>query len=185
TPDIRRLARYARRIELPGVHFHYNNYNLVLLGMLLECVTGSSVSEYLQEKLWRPLGMEFPASWSLDSQHSGMEKMESGLNARAIDFAKFGGLYFHRGDWEGKQIVPESWVTESTTIAQDAKWTNYKYLWWIPRQGKGRFMAIGNLGQFIYIAPDKDCIILRFGKGKPRNWAPFYLQTFASLVKQL
>ncbi len=184
-PDIRQLARQARPIEPPGLRFHYNNYNLVLLGMLLERVTSGTVSAYLQEKLWEPLGMEFSASWSLDSQQCGMEKMESGLNARPIDFAKFGRLYLRGGDWEGKQIVPEGWITESTTVAPDAKWTNYKYLWWIPRQGKGRLMAIGNLGQFIYIAPDKDCIILRFGRGKPRDWAPFYLQLFASLVELL
>lgn len=185
TTDIRQLAVRAKRVEPPGERFHYNNYNLVLLGMVLERVTGGSVSNYLQDKLWKPLGMEFPASWSLDSQHCGMEKMESGLNARAIDFAKFARLYLRRGDWQGRQIVPESWVIQSTTVDEDAKWSNYKYLWWIPRQGKNRFMAIGNLGQFIYVAPDRDCLVLRFGRGKPRNWAPLYLQLFASLVEQL
>ena len=183
--DLRGLARNASREEPPGLHFHYNNYNLVLLGMVLERVTGSSVSNYLQEKIWKPLGMESPASWSLDSQQSGMEKMESGLNARAIDFAKFGRLYLRRGDWNGRQIIPESWVVESTTIESDAKWKNYKYLWWIPRSGKGRFMAVGNLGQFIYVAPDKDCILLRFGRGKPRNWQCTYPQLFASIAELL
>jgi CubicO group peptidase (beta-lactamase class C family) len=171
--------------EAPGIHFHYNNYNLVLLGMILERVTGGTVSQYLQEKIWKPLGMEFPASWSLDSRKSSMEKMESGLNARAIDFAKFGRLYLRRGDWNGRQILPESWVAESTTPDPHAGWSNYKYLWWIPRSGKGRFMAVGNLGQFIYVAPDKDCAILRFGRGKPRNWQRIYPQLFAALVDQL
>ena len=183
--DLRRLAQHASRAEPPGVQFHYNNYNLILLGMILEGVTGRTVSEYLQEKIWKPLGMEFPASWSLDSQHSGMEKMESGLNARAIDFAKFGRLYLRHGDWDGKQIIPESWVVESTTVEPDSKWTNYKYLWWIPRTGKGRFMAVGNLGQFIYVAPDKDCIILRFGRGKPHNWQKVYPQLFGALAESL
>jgi CubicO group peptidase (beta-lactamase class C family) len=90
--DLRRLALSARKSEASGTCFRYNNYNLVLLGMVLEHVTGGTVSAYLQEKLWQPLGMEFPASWSLDSQRHGMEKMESGLNARAIDFAKFGSF---------------------------------------------------------------------------------------------
>lgn len=183
--DLRKLARRARRAGSPGEVFHYNNYNLVLLGMILERVTGSTVSAYLQEKLWQPLGMEFPASWSLDSQRSGMEKMESGLNARAIDFAKFGRLYLRHGDWDGKQIVPESWVRESTTVASDARWTNYKYLWWIPRSGNGRYMAVGNLGQFIYIAPDKECLILRFGRAKPREWQKVYVQLFSSIAELL
>ncbi|MFN2237671.1 MAG: serine hydrolase domain-containing protein [Anaerolineales bacterium] len=167
--DLRSLASEAKKLESPGQHFHYNNYNLILLGMLLERVTGENVSTYLQERIWKPLGMEFPASWSLDSQQNGMEKMESGLNARAIDFAKFGHLYLRQGNWDGKQVIPESWVAESTIVDPDAKWTNYKYLWWIPHSGKGRFMAVGNLGQFIYIAPDKDCMILRFGRGKPNT----------------
>ena len=182
THDIRQLAKHARRSGEPGLHFQYNNYNLVLLGMILERVTSSTVSAYLQEKIWKPLGMEYPATWSLDSQQSGMEKMESGLNARAIDFAKFGRLYLHNGNWDGKQIIPESWVLESTTAATDAKWTNYKYLWWLPRSGKGRFMAVGNLGQFIYVAPDKDAIILRFGRGKPKNWQMVYPQLFNSIL---
>ena len=183
--DLRKLAAQTKIIETPGTRFHYNNYNLVLLGMLLERVTGGTVSNYLQEKIWKPLGMEFPASWSLDSQQRGMEKMESGLNARAIDFAKFGRLFLRRGEWNGKQVIPESWVVESTTVEPGAKWTNYKYLWWILRSGKGRFMAVGNLGQFIYIAPDKDCIILRFGRGKPQNWQRVYPQLFGALSELL
>lgn len=183
--DLRKTALRANKVEPPGTRFNYNNYNLLLLGMIIERVTGDSVSYYLQEKIWKPLGMEFPASWSLDSQQSGMEKMESGLNARAIDYAKFARLYLRRGDWDGRQVVPESWVVESTTVAPEAKWTNYKYLWWIPRSGHNRFMAVGNLGQFIYIAPDRDCIILRFGKGKPKNWQKVYVQLFGAIADAL
>ena len=183
--DLRKLAASVRKAESPCLHFHYNNYNLILLGTILERVTSSTVSEYLQDKIWKPLGMEFPASWSLDSQLSGMEKMESGLNACAIDFAKFARLYLRRGEWNGKQVVPESWVVESTRVESDAKWTNYKYLWWIPRAGKGRFMAVGNLGQFIYVAPEKDCIFLRFGRGKLGNWQMVYPQLFGALAELL
>lgn len=183
--NLRQLVRQVKSIETPGTRFNYNNYNLILLGMIIERVTGGSVSKYLQEKIWKPLGMEFPASWSLDSQISGMEKMESGLNACAIDFAKFGRLYLRKGDWNGKQIIPESWVVESTTVAPDARWTNYKYLWWISRSGKGRFLAVGNLGQFIYVAPDKNCVIVRFGRGKPGNWKMTYPQMFGSIADRL
>jgi CubicO group peptidase (beta-lactamase class C family) len=183
--DLRNLARRVGSAETPGTRFQYNNYNLILLGMIIERISQGSVSSYLQEKIWKPLGMEYPASWSLDSQQSGMEKMESGLNAAAIDYARFGRLYLRKGDWEGRQIIPESWVVESTTIAPDAKWTNYKYLWWIARSGKGRFMAVGNLAQFIYLAPDKDCIMIRFGKGKPKNWRNIYPQLFGRIAEKL
>jgi CubicO group peptidase (beta-lactamase class C family) len=183
--DLRALARKARSEEPPGQHFHYNNYNLVLLGMILERVTGRTVSAYLEEKLWQPLGMEFPASWSLDSAGSGMEKMESGLNARAIDFAKFGLLYLRHGQWNGRQLVPEQWVVESTTVGPGAMWSNYKYLWWIPRSGNGRFMAIGNLGQFIYLAPDKDCLVLRFGRAGLKDWQTAFVQLFGAIADRL
>jgi CubicO group peptidase (beta-lactamase class C family) len=181
SPDLRSLALSAQKSESPGTVFRYNNYNLILLGMILERVTGGTVSAYLEAKIWKPLGMEFPASWSLDSRKCGMEKMESGLNACAIDFAKFGQLYLQRGEWNGRQIVPESWVVESTTAVPDAPWKNYKYLWWISRTGHGRFTAVGNLGQFIFIAPDKDCVILRFGRGRPGNWTMVYPQLFGAL----
>jgi CubicO group peptidase (beta-lactamase class C family) len=86
--------------------------------------------------------MEYPASWSLDSQDTGFEKMESGLNARAIDFARFGLLYLHNGAWNGQQIVSEAWVKESTSPdpTDQREWPYwpeykqnggyYKYHWW-------------------------------------------------------
>lgn len=183
--DLRQVASRARPVEAPGLHFHYNNYNLILLGMVLQRATGGSVSRYLEQKIWKPLGMEFPASWSLDSQGSGMEKMESGLNARAIDFAKFGRLYLHRGAWGSRQIIPEAWVAESTTVRSTDPWPNYKYLWWIVDVQKGRFMAAGNLGQYIYVAPDKRCLILRFGRGKPADWKGTYTRLFGAIAGML
>lgn len=183
--DLRRLALHARPVGTPGTHFLYNNYNLLLLGMVLERVTGGHVSTYLQERIWKPLGMEWPATWSMDSERCGMEKMESGLNARAVDFARFGRLYLRCGDWNGRQLIPEEWVVESTTPWADGRWTNHKYFWWIAPSGKGRFMAIGSHGQFIYVAPDKDCIILRFGRGKPRDWQTAYVELWGAIAEAL
>ena len=91
-PDLRELAlENTRIIEPPGRHFLYNNYNLQLIGMVLERATGQNVSYYLQEKICKPISMEFDVSWSLDRQESGFELMQAGINARAIDFAKFAG----------------------------------------------------------------------------------------------
>lgn len=114
-PDLRLLALSHTHIsENPGQHFLYNNYNPLLLGIILERATRMSVTEYLEQKIWRPLGMEFDGSWSLDSEESGFEKMESGINARAIDFAKLGRLFRHNGNWDGIQVIPTEWVIEST-----------------------------------------------------------------------
>jgi CubicO group peptidase (beta-lactamase class C family) len=60
-----------------GAAFKYNQYHPLLLGLILERTTGRSVSVYLQEKIWQPLGMEFPATWSLDSTKHGFEKMKA------------------------------------------------------------------------------------------------------------
>jgi CubicO group peptidase (beta-lactamase class C family) len=157
--DLRELALEDTEIvEAPGKTWLYNNYNPLLLGMILERATGMTVAEYLEQKLWRPLGSEFTASWSLDSESSGFEKMESGLNARAIDFARLGVLYANGGEWEGQEIVPRDWV-ETSTGAQAIGY--YGYWWWV--EPGGVFLARGNHGQLVYVDPSRDLVIARFG----------------------
>ena len=171
----------------PGTEFNYNNYVPQLLGIILERTTHMPPAEYLQEKIWKPLGMEYPASWSLDSTESGFEQMQSGINARAIDFAKFGQLFLQNGNWQGKQIISEQWVRESTSPYPtnpngDIAWrantwfTNwreaspgvtgyYKYQWWgrVKPDGSYDFMAIGHLGQRIYVSPQNNTVVVRYG----------------------
>ncbi|MGH2678036.1 MAG: serine hydrolase domain-containing protein [Actinomycetota bacterium] len=157
--DLRELALEDTEIlEPPGVTWLYNNYNPLLLGMILERTTGMKVAEYLEQKLWRPLGSEFAASWSLDSERSGFEKMESGLNARAIDFARLGVLYANGGQWEGQELVPRDWV-EASTGAQAIAY--YGYWWWV--EPGDVFLARGNHGQLVYVDPARDLVIARFG----------------------
>jgi len=103
--DLRELALNCRIEGKPEEYFEYNNYNPLLVGMILERATGMHVARYLQQKLWKPLGMETDGSWSLDSTSSGFEKMESGVNARARDFARFGMLFAQEGNWEDEQLI--------------------------------------------------------------------------------
>jgi CubicO group peptidase (beta-lactamase class C family) len=166
----------------PGAEFNYNNYNPTLLGIILERSTHMPVAQYLQEKIWEPLGMEYPASWSLDSKESGFEATLCCLNGRAIDFAKFGRLFLNNGNWNGTQIISEQWVEASTSpypnpngnIAWRAhtwfsNWPEsngyYKYQWWgkIKPDGSYDFMAIGHLGQRIYVSPQNRAVAVRFG----------------------
>jgi CubicO group peptidase (beta-lactamase class C family) len=177
-PDMRSLALRVRPDpEPPGAAFNYNPYHPLLLGMILERTTHRPVAQYLEEKIWRPLGMEYPASWSLDSGESGFEKMESGINARAIDFAKFGRLFLNNGNWDGRQIISEQWIKDST--APDSNdhrpWRSYrywqaaggyyKYMWWGKRKDDGGYdyMAQGHLGQWIAVSPQERVIVVRFG----------------------
>jgi CubicO group peptidase (beta-lactamase class C family) len=168
-PNLRAIALSAVIEEEPGKTFHYNNYNYLLLGIILERATEMPVAKYMEEKLWKPLGMEAPASWSLDSEASGFEKMESGINARAIDFAKFGRLYLNNGsDWNGQQIISEKWIKASTSANTTSDPSiEYQYGWWIYPSQEGidsrHFSARGNFGQFIYINPEERLIIVRHG----------------------
>jgi CubicO group peptidase (beta-lactamase class C family) len=166
--DLREIGLNRTEVERPpGREWHYNNYNPLLLGLVLERATGMSVSEYMSDKLWRPLGVEHAATWNLDSESSGFEKMESGLNATAANYARFGQLFLRGGKWNGTRIVPEDWVDAATaedTTTDPADF--YQYFWWIDVERPGRFYALGNLGQYIYVAPDADAVIVRTG----RDW---------------
>jgi CubicO group peptidase (beta-lactamase class C family) len=166
--NLRKLALQDTKIEgLPSTTWHYNNYNPLLLGLVLERATGMSVSEYMSTRLWRPLGAEIDATWSLDSEDSGFEKMESGLNAAPIDYARFGELFLHGGEWNGTRVVSERWVRAATgSDPTTDPFPNYQYFWWVDVARPGRFYALGNLGQYIYVAPDADAVIVRNG----RDW---------------
>jgi CubicO group peptidase (beta-lactamase class C family) len=184
--DLRHAALNDTHIDGPaGREWHYNNYNPLLLGMVLERSTGMSVSEYLSTRLWQPLGAEEDATWSLDSERSGFEKMESGLNAAPVDYARFGLLYLHQGEWNGKRIVPSDWVETATAIDTTTDPAeHYQYYWWVDTERPGRFYGLGNLGQYLYVAPDADAVIVRNG----RDWGienDAWLETFRSIADRL
>lgn len=175
----RHLRRYLGKLKLksePGKNFDYISGNTQLLGLILErSLKGATVTSYLQEKIWTPLGMEYDASWSIDKKENGMEKTFCCLNARARDFAKIGRLYKNKGNWNGKQIVSQSWVEESTKRdTSEGSAFYYQYQWWLPTPGED-FMAEGILGQFVYVNPSKDLIIVRLGKkeGDASWWTIF------------
>jgi len=183
-PDLRASALSATVKEGPGNNYVYNNYNPLLLGMALERATGKNVSEYMSEVLWAPLGAEADASWSLDSEASGFEKMESGLNARAIDFARFGVMFANDGSFNGRQIVPAQWVQDATAIeARTDPSENYQYFWHVyqagPQGTAPDFAAQGNLGQYIYVSSIEDVVIVRLGKDEAGVAWPWLMGTIA------
>ena len=184
-PALRKLALTKTKIQKePDIEFLYNNYNPLLLGLVIERAAGQTVASFLEENIWKPMGAEFDASWSLDSEADGFEKMESGINARAIDFARFGCLYRDGGVVDGKQIIPPDWIKESLSDhhadrtdfyknefgrkiknAKNGGW--YSYFWYgLKREGsvQNDFFAAGNKSQIIYISPQADLVIVRFGK---------------------
>jgi CubicO group peptidase (beta-lactamase class C family) len=186
--DLRELALNCRIEGKPGEYFEYNNYNPLLVGLILERATGISVSRYLQEKLWKPMGMEADGSWSLDSTQSGFEKMESGVNAQARDFARFGMLFAGEGAWEGRQLISRGWVEESTRAdTRTDPSLEYQYFWWVdtPDDKTSHFSARGKYGQYIYVAPEKDLVIVRLGKAEGEKDYDYWTDLFERLATKL
>lgn len=162
--DLKKCVSNLKILHEPGIKFKYMSGNSQLLGFILHyALKGKSVTQYLQEKLWTPLHMEYDASWSVDDKNQ-IEKTFCCVNAPARDFAKIGRLMLNKGNWNGQQIVSEYWVKESTKIdtTQGSAWF-YQHQWWFP-SNKGDFMAKGFLGQYIYVNPAKNVIIVRLGK---------------------
>jgi len=204
------ILKYIRKLKVsrpPGEEFEYRSVNSQLLALIISRATHRPVSQYLQEKIWSRLDMEYDASWSIDSRRHKTEKAFCCLNARARDFARFGRLYLNGGSWSGEQIVPKEWVRRSTVFEQPKNGFLYGYQWWHNRtvhplsdtaqvtglrqvltrkDKKGHvldtvlvtplndFVARGILGQFIYVLPEKNIVIVRLGKNrKHMAWEPF------------
>jgi CubicO group peptidase (beta-lactamase class C family) len=161
----------------PGTQFEYISGNTQVLGLVLErALKGKTITQYLQDKIWTPLGMEYDASWSIDRKKDGLEKTFCCLNARARDYAKIGRLYKNKGNWNGKQIVSPQWVETSVKAEQMAGSSSYyQYQWWMASPD-GDFMAQGILGQYIYVNPAKNIVIVRLGKDQgDADWRTIFV----------
>ncbi len=180
---LRKSIAKMKMEEAPGTDFEYQSGNTQILGLILErALKNRTVTQYLADKLWRPIQMETPASWSIDKKSNGLEKTFCCVNATAIDFAKFGRLYLNKGNWNGEQLISQRWVEESTKVdTTGASARYYQYQWWLPRPGKD-FMAEGILGQFIYVFPERNLIIVRLGSNSGNvNWS----SVFTNLAEKL
>lgn len=165
SPDLRQTAMAAPYVTPPGEKYHFNLLNPLLLGMVLERATGMEVTGYLQDRLWQPMGAEGAASWSLDSQEAGFERMHSGLNARAVDILKLGILLAQEGRIGRRVILDPAWVAEATRADTSLDPSpQYQFYWWVFPE-TGRFGAIGDYGQMLYIDPESDLVALRMGHG--------------------
>ncbi len=205
-PDLRNLALTETKIEEnPGLHFLYNNYNPILLGLIIERASGMSVSEFLEKNIWTKMGATSNASWSLDSDEDAFEKMESGINATARDFVKFGCLYRDWGMACGKQVISRKWIEESLSDKKypasyysktiwgrkilggaNGNGGHYGYFWYVMHRPSGEddFFAFGNKGQIIYVNRNTDTVIARFGfKYAIGEWD--YINAFYYLSEKL
>lgn len=149
--------------EKPGEKFRYKSGTTQLLGMVIKKATGKTLSDYLTEKLWQPLGAEKTALWQLDSEEKGMEKAFCCLATNARDFARIGKLYKNHGRWNGAQLLDSSFV-ELSVKPRFEESPQYGYGWWLDVfRGKKVFMMRGHLGQYILVVPEEDLIVVRLG----------------------
>jgi CubicO group peptidase (beta-lactamase class C family) len=142
--------------ETPGTRFEYCNGASFLLFAIIQDATGVSAEEFAQENLFTPLGIS-DYHWPANPQ--GISIGWGELNLRPHDMAKIGYLYLKEGIWEGKQILPTGWVKESTRKHTSATLEDgYGYQWWIHEAGF--YLALGYAGQFIYVLPDKNLVVV-------------------------
>lgn len=143
----------------PGTHFSYSTGNTHLLAAVLERATGKSLSQYAQEFLFDPVGME-SARIGTDPQDVG--DGGNGGEMTVLDMAKFGLLYLNNGVWQDRQVIPAEWVTDSTTMQFDRSEgvADYGYQWWVRTfRGHPAYFAQGYAGQFIFVVPELSLVI--------------------------
>ncbi len=171
--DLGMLANKLEVVTEPGKSFDYQSCNQIVLQQILEKATGKKLSDYLSEKLWKPMHANHDASWSTDKE-DGNEKAFCCINSNARDFARIGMLFLHQGNWKGKQIVSKDWVTQSITPAAiNDEHGNpcdfYGLSWWLTKvQHQGKVHQVyymrGVLGQYTMVIPDYNLVIVRLGE---------------------
>ena len=197
------FAASLDREREPGTYNNYVSVDTHVLGMMLVRVTGKTLTELLQEQIWKPLGMEYDANWMTDGK--GMEVAMGGLQVALRDMARLGRLYLNGGKWNGNQIVPEAWVKASITPNAprlmpgrdnpgSATPFGYGFQWWTPSEPHGDFMAFGIYHQTIYVDPTTGIIIAKTsahrGFNDPANKTDkeesiFALQTISAALGDL
>ena len=172
------IIQFNNRIAPPGTRFHYASIEPDVLGMVLRNATGKSLSDYLQEKVWQPIGTESDAKWLLDAE--GFELPHFGFNAVLRDYARLARLLANDGTWEGRNIIPADWMIEATTVRPSDGYLvpgkanrnfGYGYLLWLLPWGQRQFAMFGDFGQRICIDPVSKIVLAQTGlEQTPEIW---------------
>lgn len=164
------MASYLKKLNKKqdqGLNTNYISSDTFVLGLLIKEVAQMSVSQYFEHKIWKPMGAQYSAYWNLDSDDQ--EISFAGLNASLVDYLKFGNLFLLKGMRNNQQIIPKKWVEKS--IQESHKpWLGdqlllsklgYGYQWWVPNDGENDYLALGVWGQYIYVNPKKEVVIVK------------------------
>lgn len=156
------LRRYNTRTAPPETKFAYAGSQTETLGLVLMAATGKRLADYLSEKIWKPMGAEDEASWTVDGHNQ--EQAYCCLAARLRDYARFGLLLAR----DGGGIIPEAWVIEATTAPEGSfraprvatPFYGYGYQTWIMPAKRRMFAMLGTNGQAIFVDPASKLVLV-------------------------
>jgi CubicO group peptidase (beta-lactamase class C family) len=161
SPDRTEFVLSQPMSSAPGTKFYYNSGNPYVLSALITKKTGQSAFDFAKKELFEPLGIKSAAWGRVDAQ--GVTDGEAGLSLSPRDMAKVGYLYLHNGIWDGKQIIPSSWVDRVKAGNVSATFgMHYSNLWWSFPE-KGAYMALGRHSQLILVLPKLDVVAVMTG----------------------
>jgi CubicO group peptidase (beta-lactamase class C family) len=163
------ITQFNHRIAPAGTRFYYASIEPDVLGVVLRYATGKSLSDYLQEKVWGVIGTEDDAKWLTDAE--GFELAHFGFNAVLRDYARLGRLLAHDGAWEGRQVIPASWMAEATTVRPSdghlapgrlgSGTLGYGYLFWLLPGTRRQFLLRGDYGQDVLVDPSSKLVMVQ------------------------
>jgi CubicO group peptidase (beta-lactamase class C family) len=194
------VTEFNQRATAAGTKFSYASVETQVLGLVLRAATGRPPADYLESRIWQPIGAEADATWLVD--RSGQEATFCCLNAVLRDYARLGLLLAHDGNWRGRQVVPAAWVREATTTRpeQPHLWPGtatpffgYGYQTWIVPSwilpgDRRMFVLMGVRGQRIYVDPQSKLVMVNTAVHKQPVDLPQARETGAlwtALVRQL
>ena len=184
---------YNERLRRSGTRFAYASVETQVLGVVLRGAVGRPVADYLQEKIWEPMGAEADATWIIDG--AGQEATYCCFNAVLRDYARLGLLLAHDGRVGDRPIIPEAWLRAATTVAPDdwhlkpyaaTRYFGYGYQTWIFPGARRMFALLGVHGQAIYVDPSSRLVMVETAASKdPVPSRAESIALWQAIVKQL
>jgi CubicO group peptidase (beta-lactamase class C family) len=166
--NIKELTFSYQSTLTPGSMFYYQGGNTLLLSYIIEKVSNTPISKYFEEKIWNSIEAENVAFWSKDN--IGTVKSYCCFYSNARDFARIGKLMLDTGKWNGEEIIPKDFMLQAfqPVNTPDASGKNvdfYGYqLWMTTHKNKQIYFARGIKGQYIFVIPENNLIVVRLGK---------------------
>lgn len=195
----RSYFEYLQTVRKQGEHgaaFGYKTINTDALGWIVARVTGQSVAEFMSERIWRKMGAEQDAYYTVDS--TGTPFAGGGFNAGLRDMARLGQILLDDGVVDGQRLIPEAAIARIRAGGDKAafekagyallKGWSYRGMWWITNNDRGAYMARGVHGQALYIDPRARVVIARFSSHPTAGNAandPTSLPAYEALARHL